>query len=278
MPSPPGQSHIVNSDEVDHTRQKRLLTHAFSERAMREQEPLIMSYVDQFIEKLRGYSRSGEPVNLEKWLNFLTFDIVGDLAFGEPFGCLRDSNYHPWVATIFQSIKTGAYLRSLSVYPRLAKAVRSILPKQVVRKRVQHYQMSKEKVVHRLAAQTQRPDFISHILRCNADDERGMRQAEIEANAAIVIQAGSETTATALAACLYYLHQRPESHRRATNEVRAAFPSGSSITFAAVHHIPFLNAIIEEGLRLFPPVPAILPRLVPQGGAVIDGSFVPAGV
>lgn len=44
----------------------------------------------------------------KEWLNFLTSDIVGDLAFGAPFGCLEGSEYHPWVATIFHSIKTGA--------------------------------------------------------------------------------------------------------------------------------------------------------------------------
>lgn len=95
MPAAPGQSHMINANEADHSRQKRLLTHAFSERALRDQEPLIMSYIDLFIRRLRGYANREEKVNLEEWLNFLTSDIVGDLAFGTPFGCLEGSKYHP---------------------------------------------------------------------------------------------------------------------------------------------------------------------------------------
>jgi hypothetical protein len=40
--------------------------------------------------------------------NFTTFDIIGDLAFGEPFGCLKNEKFHDWVALIFETIKIGA--------------------------------------------------------------------------------------------------------------------------------------------------------------------------
>jgi hypothetical protein len=276
MPSPPGQSHMINANEADHSRQKRLLTHAFSERALRDQEPLIMSYIDLFITKLRGYANRKEKANLEEWMNFLTFDIVGDLAFGEPFGCLNSSEYHPWVATIFHSIKTGAFLRALSVYPFLAAQVRKVLPNRLIQKRVAHYKMSKDKVTQRLATETSRPDFMSYILRHN--DERGMLRPEIEVNAGIIIQAGSETTATVLVACLFYLQKRPACWQKAIEEVRSAFESDSDITFLAASQLSYVGAIIQETLRMFPPAPGIGPRLVPQGGAMIDGKFVPGGV
>lgn len=277
MPAPPGESHMINASEADHFRQKRLLTHAFSERALRDQESLIMSYVDLFIQRLRGYANRKEEANLEEWLNFLTFDIVGDLAFGSPFGCLEGSEYHPWVATIFHSIKTGAFLRALSVYPFLAAQVRKVMPQRLIQKRLAHYQLSKDKVTQRLATTTARPDFISYILRYN-DEERGMKRSEIEVNAGIIIQAGSETTATVLAACVYYLQKHPSCWQRAMQEVRTAFRADSDITFLATSQLPFLGSVIEESLRMFPPAPGIGPRLVPKGGAVIDGGFVPGGV
>ena len=276
MPAEPGKSHLINANEADHSRQKRLLTHAFSERALRDQEPLIISYIDLFIKQLQGYADREEKVNLEAWLNFLTFDIVGDLAFGVPFGCLEGSEYHPWVATIFHSIKTGAFLRALSVYPFVAAQVRKVMPKRLLQRRLAHYQMSKDKVTQRLATTTARPDFISYILRYN--DERGMQQSEIEVNASIIIQAGSETTATVLAACVYYLQKHPPCWQRATQEVRTAFQADSDITFLATSQLPYLGSIIEESLRMFPPAPGIGPRLVPKGGATIDRRFVPEGV
>lgn len=275
-PAPSGSSHMINANEADHARQKRLLTHAFSDRSLREQEPLVLSYINLFVSKLQESAAREEVVNMEELLNFLTFDIIGDLAFGEPFGCLQGSEYHPWVATIFKSVKTGAFIRAFQIYPILALAMRKMMPKSMIRRRVEHAQMSKEKVARRLQMTTTRPDFISYILKYN--DERGMQRREIETNASIMITAGSETTATVLAACVFFLLKHADCHLKLTQEVRGTFPTEDSITFLAASKLPFLNAVIEESLRLHPPFPAIGPRLVPRGGAMINGQYVPGEV
>lgn len=150
------------------------------------------------------------------------------------------------------------------------------MPKRLIQKRLAHNQMSKDKVTQRLATTTARPDFISYILRYN--DERGMQRPEIEVNAGIIIQAGSETTATVLAACIYYLQKHPSCWQRVVQEVRTAFQADSDVTFLATSQLPYLGGVIEESLRLFPPAPGIGPRLTPNDGAVIDGRFVPEGV
>lgn len=41
--------------------------------------------------------------------------------------------------------------------------------------------------------------------------------------------------------------------------------------------LPYLDAVIMEGLRCFPAIPMSLPRYVPSGGRMIDGHFVPSG-
>lgn len=276
IPSSNGSTNLINSSEADHARQKRLLTHAFSERSLRDQESLVMAYIDLFITRLGELANNSQDVDLLHWLNYLTFDIVGDLAFGEPFGCLKDSAYHPWVAILFQSIKTGALLRALTIYPTLAKIIRYFMPKSLLRKRADHYRLSKEMVTRRLDMDTTRPDFISYILKYN--DERGMSRSEIEVNAALLIAAGSETTATTLSACVYYLQKNPECYKALTEEVRQAFSKDEEITFLAAGKLPYLNAIIEESLRMYPPAPAIGPRLVPEGGAVVNGEHIPGGV
>jgi cytochrome P450 len=73
-----------------HARQRRALAHAFSRQALLEQEPILRGYVDLFVTRLRELARKGEPANMASWFNFCTFDIIGDLSFGEPFGCLRE--------------------------------------------------------------------------------------------------------------------------------------------------------------------------------------------
>ncbi|KAJ5928246.1 hypothetical protein N7466_007202 [Penicillium verhagenii] len=271
-----GAANLINSSDADHSGQKRLLTHAFSVRSLQEQEQLIVGYIDLFIQRLGRYTTTegeSEALDLVHWLNFLTFDIIGDLAFGEPFGCLENSEHHPWVATMFKSIKTGAFLRALSIYPLVAMFIRQAMPKSLIRKRLEHYQLSKERVDRRLATSTSRPDFISYILRYN--DERGMETSEIQTNAALLIQAGSETTATALAACNFYLQKHPTYYAQLVEEVRSSFNSEKEINFLSVARLPFLNAVIEEGLRMYPPSPAIGPRVVPEGGAMVCGQHLP---
>lgn len=86
----PVYSPAIAANDVDHTRQRRLLNHAFSEAALREQEPLMNKYFDLLIQKL--YEKIDGPtngkVNIMRWFNFITFDMIGDLCFGEDFGAL----------------------------------------------------------------------------------------------------------------------------------------------------------------------------------------------
>lgn len=84
----PGVSTITMANDADHARQRRALSHAFSTKALLEQEYIIRSYIDTFSDKMKEFSRNGTPVNLVAWFAYCTFDIIGDMALGEPFGCM----------------------------------------------------------------------------------------------------------------------------------------------------------------------------------------------
>lgn len=158
------------------------------------------------------------------------------------------------MATIFCRIKTGAFPRALSVYPSLARQARKFLPNRLIKKRVAHYKMSKDKVTHRLATKTSWPDFMSYILRYN--DERGMQIPEIEVNAGIIIQAGSETAATVLATCLFFTHRSThnagkEVLRRCDRLSKRIFTVlvahiGSCIC-AALFYLPWIHNFCQAG-------------------------------
>lgn len=80
---------------AEHTRIRKTLRLAFTEKAMREQEPRIMRLVDCLIERLTEEGRKGE-VDIAKWYTLATFDIMGDLTFGEDFQGLEEGRYHRW--------------------------------------------------------------------------------------------------------------------------------------------------------------------------------------
>lgn len=111
--TPEGQteSMIITTNDADNARMRKLLAPAFTEKAMVKQESHIQSYIDLLMKKLEVMVDDSEKngrdpvVDVVKWFNFFTFDLIGDLAFGESFGCLENTTYHPWVSTIFFFLK-----------------------------------------------------------------------------------------------------------------------------------------------------------------------------
>ncbi len=66
--------------------------------------------------------------------------------------------------------------------------------------------------------------------------------------------------------------------KKLTTEIRGAFRSEVEIDFASVSTLTYLLACLDEALRMYPPVPIGLPRVVPKGGATIAGNYVPENV
>lgn len=283
-PGDNGIHSILSANDADHARYRRLLAHAFSERALREQEYLPLAYIDLLTRRLRGIVSSSRShsavVDIVKWLNFTTFDIVGDLALGESFHCLEESKYHGWVSILFTQFKAAALFVSLRFFG-LDKPLRMVLPKSLLKKRAEHAKYSTDRIHHRLdqgkeGADAQRNDFMTYVLRYN--DEKGMTIPEIEQTFRVLVVAGSETTGTALSGILGNLLQSPDAMEKISKEIRQSFQNPSEICASRVSSLPYLNAVIEEGLRLCPPVALGMPRVVPAGGAEVSGQWLPGGV
>lgn len=64
---------------------RRFLSHAFSQRSLAEQESLIAGVIDTFMRQLNEKAKEGAVIDLTMWFNMMTFDIIGELAFGESF-------------------------------------------------------------------------------------------------------------------------------------------------------------------------------------------------
>ncbi|KAL6156939.1 hypothetical protein ACJBU6_04517 [Exserohilum turcicum] len=267
--------HLLSANNADHARQRRTVNHAFSDKALRAQEELVMRYIDQFMNALAA--QSGADVNVKNWLEYTAFDIVGDLAFGEPFGCLSNGAYHPWVGLLFPFIKALSLFGAARLFKPFTPFLIALLPKEDIRARMQHIKLSAEKVHKRLAAgeQPHRSDFWTYILRHN--DEKGMCIEEMESNASLFITGGSETVATALCGILYLLAKNPASMQKLREEIFAAFETKQDINMLSVGGLKVLQATINEGMRIYPPVPAGLQRIVPKGGAIIAGHAVTEG-
>jgi len=238
----------------------------------------MKQYVDLLMLRLQELAERKEPLDIVRWFNYTTFDIIGDLAFGESFNSLRDSTYHPWVSIIFASIRAGSRLQFLNYYPLLRPLLFLLVGKEGFKKRAEHEALAHAKTEKRLAlgpAGDGRKDFMTYILRHNGEG-KGMSHQEILQNSRGLIVAGSETTATAMSGLVYFLCQSPKPYKRLTQEIRHAFDSEDDITIKAAARLPYLHACLEETMRMYPPAAETPPRVSP--GDMVGGEYIPEGV
>ena len=101
---------------------------------------------------------------------------------------------------------------------------------------------------------------------------------ELYANSKLIVLAGSESTASGLAGVTFNLLKSPEALKKAIGEIRGAFTSEQEIEAQTVKRLPYLAAIVSDGLRMYPPFLEGLSRPTPRQVAEICGQWVPGGV
>ena len=279
---PPGKDaeNLISANEIDHTRFRKILAPAFSERAAQEQEPLIRRYIDALMLKLHqeiqnDSTNSSAVIDVLKWLNYTAFDVIGDLTWGSSFGCLDEKHYHPWVQVVSQ-FKVAIILGMLKYYPPLDSILNAITPQSALAELMQMWKTTEEKVAERLSMKEERPDIISHIIRANESPSKiHMSRAEIEINAMMVVVAGSESITTVLTGIINYLLRDLTKLEKLTHEIRVRFSTEEEIVGNSTNGLPYLNAVLSEGLRLCPTIPDGMRRIVPEGGATVAGCQLP---
>lgn len=122
------------------------------------------------------------------------------------------------------------------------------LPAEIREKRRSHLRQSTEKVMRRLAKDTDHRDFIWYILKQKSKFD--IAQDEIVVNAALFIVAGSETTANLLSGLIARLLRNPDKFAKLKKEIRAL--KADELTYERLKVLPYLNACLEEGLRIHP--------------------------
>ena len=279
----PGRTPSIVStpNEADHVRMRRLLRYCFTPRAVLAQEPTIKLYVSKLVAKLQERcSKSPDAattINIVDWYMFTTFDVIGDLAFGETFHCLDNSTYHPWVAEVFTYFKVGAQVVPIRFYSILFRLLMRMIPAKTLDASRANYNWGVAKTHRRLQSGSHRNDFMEEIMKRN-QDFKAMSLPELENNMNILIVAGSETCGSVLSGTTNYLVKTPHALAKLKDEIRSTFHSASDMSFSSLMKLPYLNAVIEEGLRVCPPNPSGLQHLVPEGGDTACGMWFPGGV
>ncbi|KAF5027086.1 hypothetical protein F66182_798 [Fusarium sp. NRRL 66182] len=252
---------------------KKSLSGAFSTKALTQQEEIVQKCVDGFTRRLGQDGTSKHGLNMTKWFEMIAFDILGEMAFGETFHCIEKGKPHFWSDMVVEHLFFITVLDNLRRYPFIAAIGRRLLPRLTVSVRDRHSGYSRAKVAQRLSTDTGRQDFLTAIagkVKCGE-----ISQEEMTAHASTLVIAGGETVATFLAGMTYFLIKTPRAYQKLRDEIRGRYKSRDEITALSASQLPYLQAVISEGLRIYPPGSQGFPRTCP--GAKIDGNWVPKG-
>jgi hypothetical protein len=242
---------------------------------LKQQEPLFVKYVDKLVSRLRSTIENDphEKLDMVRLYNFTTFDVMGDLTFGEPLHMLDRAEYDPWVSVIFTSLKVASYLSVMMSYPWLWRAFKKYVPESVNRRRMDHFNHSVTRVTKRLEKGRDVEGVDLWDLVLSQKEGRGLTRGEMDSNASLFMIAGTETTATLVSGLTYLLLRNPDCMAKLNDEIRSAFASDADMTMEQLAALPYLSACIKEAFRLYPPVPIGMPRLTPQDGSTIVGNM-----
>jgi cytochrome P450 len=132
-----------------------------------------------------------------------------------------------------------------------------------------------QKAVDNAKTQSSETNLMANVLREGEKEESALDDLDVRVEATSLIFAGSGTTANTLSYFLWSVLKRPELQKQIEEEV-AALPE--NFKDSDMESLPWLNATMQETLRVYAAVPGTLPRIVPQGGVTIGGFFIPEGM
>lgn len=118
------------------------------------------------------------------------------------------------------------------------------------------------------------PDMLGSFIR------HGLSQEEAAGEALLQVVAGSDTSAGTLRAVMLNILTNPTTYKKLQAEIDDGIAAGkisSPIRDAEARQLPYLQAVIKEGLRIMPPASGAFFKEVPAAGDVIDGKFIPGG-
>jgi cytochrome P450 len=195
----------------------------------------MKTYMDLLINNLHEDAEHKSTVDMVAYLDFLTFDLIGDLSFASPFDALKNRKHHPWMSTFYKSVIEGTILGQLLGFPIFLPFI-ALFSGSLRKAGLQQLKYTQEKVAERIEAGSERPDFMAQVMKNNdfADADKGMTRAEVDVTFNLLMIAGSETTATLLSGCMYLLARNKRVVDILKKEVRGAFGDADEITVVKV--------------------------------------------
>ncbi|OAP61609.1 hypothetical protein AYL99_03812 [Fonsecaea erecta] len=280
--------HFTQLDETMHAERRKYVNSIYSMSTILESEPYIDGCIDVFLDKMAQVARQGKEIDLGEWIQWYTFDVIGELFFGHQFGFLRDEHdygrYIESLDTLLPGIALScvlpAYIRPLHsslgmLFPTIRNSVKGF---DEIRAAGRYWTSVRQQQMQ--SGSVERVDLLDKFFKVK-EDKAGWDVDDIQNEACVAIFAGSDTTAVAIRSILYHLMKDRACMDKLVAEIDDFDSRGllgkPHLRYAEAIKMPYLVACCKEGMRLHPSVGLGMPRHVPSGGATIAGRYFPAG-
>ncbi|KAL1954913.1 hypothetical protein VTO42DRAFT_451 [Malbranchea cinnamomea] len=269
----PSRSLQMTRDKAFHAKRRRLWDRGFSMKALKEYEPRVVSHCAELLSQFSALAAKGEPVEIPRWVDYFSFDVMGDLVFGKSFNLVRDGGGH-FIFRHMESLKP--LVGSMTCVPWLFILLQNM---PIARnKRAEWKQWCALQVEERKKMGTARTDLFSHILDETSDDLAPSLGTigDLVHDSELAIVAGSDTTASTLAALVYLLASHRDKQKLLQAELDQLLTGVDDISHQKLAtSAPYLEGCINEALRLYPGAPSGMQRMTPPEGATIAGRYIP---
>ncbi|KAF4980148.1 hypothetical protein FZEAL_3767 [Fusarium zealandicum] len=237
----------------------------------------LLNFIALIERKYTSTVTETRPVDMAEKTQFFALDAIGDVSFGEPFGYLtQDEDLYSYNEINVSSLSV---MNIVSVYPWLTKIVHrwpfnTLLPREEDQVGFGRLMGFATAFVRKRLAEGAAP--AKDMMQAHINN--GMNEEELIQQVFISIIAGSNSSAHALRMTLLSLITNPPAYASLIAEIRQCSSSVSTpISWAQIQTLPYVQAVVREGLRMWPPLGGLGFKQVPPQGDTVNGFFVPGG-
>ncbi|KAI2618667.1 cytochrome P450 [Hypomontagnella submonticulosa] len=265
-------SIVATIDHHMHRKRRNSINNFFSNASVRKMEPRIKEKLERMLSRWNErIGKDGKVMHMHTVFKAYASDIITTYAFGDCFHFLEEDD---WGRSYFKSTDKYFDLTHIFGHFPLVMLLVNNAPKWILQLFIPNLTEMAEKQTWwikrvRQIRSSPNPEDIKNtifegILGSSLPDEE-KTDARMAHDAQLIGLAGEGTTAYTLSATLFELLAHPEEFEKVKKEISTAVPDKNTVpSYSDVEHLPYFNAVIQEGLRLHPGVMSRMARISPD--------------